>query len=52
MSGKGNCYDNSVFKVSLKTELIYWETYETRDQAKQSIFKYIEGYYYRLRRHS
>lgn len=55
MSGKGNCYDNAVaesFFRTLKTELVYWEVYYTRDQAKQSIFEYIEVYYNRFRRHS
>jgi len=55
MSGKGNCYDNAVaesFFHTLKTELVYWEVYQTREQAKQSIFEYIEVYYNRERRHS
>ena len=55
MSRKGNCWDNSVaesFFNSLKTELIYTETYATCEIAKQSIFNYIETYYNRVRRHS
>jgi transposase InsO family protein len=55
MSRKGNCWDNAVagsFFHTLKTELIYTEKYETRDNAKQSIFQYIEIYYNRIRRHS
>ena len=55
MSRKGNCWDNSVaesFFHSLKTELIYTERYTTRENAKQSIFQYIEVYYNRVRRHS
>jgi transposase InsO family protein len=55
MSRKGNCWDNSVaesFFNSLKTELIYNEEYKTREEAKQSIFYYIEVYYNQLRRHS
>jgi len=55
MSGKGNCYDNAVmesFFKTLKTELIYWEKYKTRDDAKKSIFEYIEVYYNRKRMHS
>lgn len=55
MSGKGNCYDNAVaesFFKTLKTELVYWNEYYTREQAKQSIFEYIETYYNRVRRHS
>jgi len=45
MSGAGNCYDNAMaesFFHSLKVEKIYWNVYETREQAKQSIFEYIE----------
>lgn len=55
MSGKGNCYDNAVcesFFHTLKVELVYQRHYETRDQAKRSIFWYIEAYYNRVRRHS
>jgi transposase InsO family protein len=55
MSRKGNCWDNSVaesFFHSIKTELIYHERYTTRENAKQSIFHYIEVYYNKLRRHS
>ncbi len=55
MSGKGNCYDNAItesFFSTLKTELVYSEKYETRNQAKLSIFKYIEIFYNRKRKHS
>jgi len=55
MSGKGNCYDNAVaesFFHTLKTELVYFEKYETKEQAKQSIFEYIEIFYNRQRLHS
>ena len=55
MSRKGNCWDNAVaesFFHSIKTELIYHERYSTRENAKQSIFHYIEVYYNKLRRHS
>ncbi len=55
MSRTGNCYDNAVmesFWGTLKTELVYHEKYLTREQARQSIFEYIEVFYNRLRRHS
>ncbi len=55
MSGKGNCYDNAVaesFFHTLKTELVYFETYHTRKEARNSIFEYIEMYYNRIRLHS
>jgi transposase InsO family protein len=55
MSGRGNCYDNSAmesFFHTLKTEHIYFEHYQTREQARQSIFEYVEVFYNRKRRHS
>lgn len=55
MSGTGNCYDNAAmesFYHTLKTEHIYFEHYDTREQAKRSIFEYIEVFYNRKRRHS
>lgn len=55
MSRKGCCYDNAAmesFFHSLKVELIYRESYLTREHARQPIFEYIEVYYNRLRRHS
>ncbi|MFZ0370373.1 MAG: IS3 family transposase [Halobacillus sp.] len=55
MSRKGNCYDNAVvesFFHTLKTEHINFEKYETREQAKLSIFNYIELFYNRKRLHS
>jgi putative transposase len=55
MSGKGNCYDNAVaesFFHILKTELTHHERYETRKQARQSVFEYIEVFYNRERMHS
>jgi transposase InsO family protein len=54
-SGTGNCYDNAAmesFFHTLKTEHIYFENYQTREQAKQSIFEYVEVFYNRKRRHS
>ena len=55
MSRTGNCHDNAVmesFFGTLKTELIYHEQYTTRQQARSSIFEYIEVFYNRQRRHS
>lgn len=55
MSRKGNCYDNAVmesFFHTLKTELIRFENFETREEAKMKIFDYIEIYYNRQRIHS
>jgi putative transposase len=55
MSGKGNCYDNAAvetFFKSLKAELIWREQYETREQAQNALFRYINGFYNPRRRHS
>ncbi len=55
MSRKGNCHDNAVaesFFHTLKTELTHHETYHTKEQAKRSIFEYIEVFYNRERMHS
>jgi putative transposase len=55
MSGKGNCYDNSMvetFFKSIKAELIWRNRWDTRRQAKGAIFQYINGFYNPRRRHS
>ena len=55
MSGKGDCWDNACaesFWSTLKTELVHHEHYTTREQARQSIFEYIEVFYNRKRLHS
>jgi len=55
MSRRGNCYDNAVaesFFHSLKTELTHHIKFETRSQANQAIFEYIEVFYNRQRLHS
>jgi putative transposase len=55
MSGKGNCYDNSVvetFFKTLKSELVWRTVFQTRAEAKQAIGRYIDGFYNPVRRHS
>jgi transposase InsO family protein len=55
MSRKGNCYDNSItetFFHTLKTELTNRMKYKTREEARRSIFEYIEIFYNRKRLHS
>jgi putative transposase len=55
MSGKGDCWDNACmesFWATLKNELVNHEQYQTREQARQSIFEYIEVFYNRKRLHS
>lgn len=54
MSGAGNCYDNAMmesFFSTLKAECVTG-TYATRQEARHSIFEYIEVWYNRQRRHS
>jgi len=54
MSRKGDCYDNAVmesFWATLKAECAKG-VYKSRAEARQSIFEYIEVWYYRQRRHS
>jgi transposase InsO family protein len=55
MSRKGDCWDNAVaesFFGILKTELVHNEKYQTREQARLSVFDYIETFYNRRRLHS
>ena len=56
MSKKGYCYDNAhceSFFSSLKAECLPPTGYfETRAEARQTIFGYIEGFYNTRRRHS
>jgi len=50
-----SCYDNAIsetFFHTLKTELIEGERYATREEARSSIFEYIEVFYNRKRLHS
>jgi putative transposase len=55
MSRTGNCYDNAVtesFFSTLKTECVEDRSFQSRAQARLSIFEYTECYYNRIRRHS
>lgn len=55
MSRKGNCWDNAMmesFFGSLKSEWVYGKDYQTQEEAKQDLFKYIEMFYNRQRRHA
>jgi putative transposase len=55
MSGRGDCYDNAMmesFWATLKTELVHQEQFTTHEQARGSIFEYIEVFYNRRRLHS
>lgn len=55
MSRTGNCWDNAPmesFFATLKKELVYQQVFPSREEAKLSIFHYIEGFYNTRRRHS
>ncbi|MDB5034106.1 MAG: putative integrase [Chlorobi bacterium] len=56
MSRTGNCWDNAPvesFFATLKKEHVYrCPRYQARDEARASIFEYIEVFYNRTRRHS
>ena len=54
MSRRGNCHDNAVaesFFNLLKRERIRRKTYQTREQARQDVFDYIEMFYNPQRKH-
>jgi hypothetical protein len=55
MSRVAQCWDNAPvesFFASLKRELVHDERYTTRDEARASIFEYVEAFYNRARLHS
>ena len=55
MSRKGNCWDNAVvesFFKSLKQEWLHQRRFKTRQDARGSIFEYIECFYNPKRLHS
>jgi transposase InsO family protein len=55
MSKRGDCYDNAAMESwnhSFKVEAMHGEKFETRENAKNHIFEYIEIYYNRKRLHS
>jgi len=54
MSRRGDCWDNAPmerFMCSLKTEWVHHERYATIGEARSSVFRYIEMFYNRERRH-
>jgi len=55
MSRKGNCWDNAVmerFFGTLKRECTSREHFKTHEEARTTIFEYIEAFYNRMRKHS
>ena len=55
MSATGSCYDNAVtesFFGTLKRELVHHGSFATLREAQSQVFRHIEGFYNRQRRHS
>jgi transposase InsO family protein len=55
MGRVGSAFDNALavsFLATLKTELLYRNSWPTRQAARTAIFEYIEGFYNTRRRHS
>ena len=55
MSRRANPLNNAPmesFFHTLKTELVHYRTYATRDEARRDLFLYVEGFYNRQRLHS
>ena len=55
MGSRGDAYDNAAAEsvmATIKTELVHRTRFKTKDDARLSVFRYIEGFYNPLRRHS
>ena len=55
MSRRANCWDNAMmesFFATLKKECVHHESYAIREEARRSVFEYIELFYNPRRRHS
>jgi transposase InsO family protein len=55
MSRKGDCWDNAVvesFFGTLKSELVHWRSYQSREEARADIVEYITMFYNCRRLHS
>jgi transposase InsO family protein len=55
MSRRADCWDNAVvesFNSTIKTELIHRTKWETREEARAAVYKYIETWYNSKRLHS
>lgn len=55
MSRSGDCYDNAAmesFFSTLKGECVERHSFHSRQEARQTIFEYVECFYNRIRRHS
>jgi len=55
IGSRGDAYDNAACESVISTLKVEWikrHRYESRDQARLSIFRYIETFYNPRRRHS
>ncbi len=55
MSGKGNCFDNAMVEIFLKTlksELVWRTALQTRAEAIAALARYFDDFYNPQRRHS
>ena len=55
MRRRANCWDNAIaesFFKTLKTECVYHQEFNSREEAKIAVFEYIEVWYNRKRLHS
>ena len=55
MSRTGDCYDNAAmesFFATLKKECVHRQKFQTRRQARQAVFEYLECFYDGVRLHS
>jgi putative transposase len=55
MGSRGDCWDNAVaetFFATLKKELVYRQSWPTRQELISEIFEYVEAFYNPRRRHS
>lgn len=55
MGSVGDAYDNAAAEsmmATIKTELVHRRRFKTQDEARLALFRYIEGFYNPLRRHS
>jgi|GEM_PF-418783 len=55
MSSAGNCYDNAPaesFFATFKKGYLFWQLFQTKEQARRMIVEYLEVFYNCVRRHS
>ena len=55
MGRRGCAYDNAACEsaiASFKTELVHRRSFRSRNAAREEVFRWIEGWYNRLRLHS